>query len=520
LRKEPVLVSGGTGYVGGRLVPLLLEAGYRVRVVGRSLAKLRSRSWAEHPNLEMAKADFLDYPSLEKAASGCWAAFYLVHSMNPRHKDFAQADRDAANNMARAASKGGVERIIYLGGLGIEGKTLSKHLRSRTEVAHILQGGDVPTTFLRAAMILGSGSAAFEMMRYLMERLPVMITPRWLQNPVQPIAIRNVLGYLKGCLEHDETLGGTFDIGGPDVLTYKQLMEIYAETAGLKKRWIIPVPILSPRLSSYWIHLITPVPSHIAQPLAEGLRNPVVCREDRIRSIIPQELLDCRKTVALALGKIKEHCIDTCWADAGPIAYPEWAQCGDASYAGGTVLEAGYRGVIDATPDQLWETIVRIGGKNGWYSARMLWAFRGLLDRLVGGMGLRTGRLHPERLRPGDPVDFFRVLAVREPDHLSLISEMKLPGEAILEFTLHPLPEGGTELQQLSRFQPKGLLGLLYWYVLYPFHQYVFKEMLQGIARSSENRIMEGPDRFAPRLPHVCRVDPTANGRLQKRRRD
>jgi len=511
MRSEPVLVSGATGYVGGRLVPLLLDSGYRVRVLGRSLSKLESRPWAGHKNIEMAQADFLDYASLEKAAEGCWAAFYLVHSMNPRHKDFATADRNAAQNMAKASSRAGMERIIYLGGLGIEGKTLSKHLRSRTEVARILQTGDVPTTFLRAAMILGSGSASFEMMRYLAERLPVMVTPRWVQNPVQPIAIRNVLGYLKGCLEHDETIGNTFDIGGEDVLTYKRLMEIYAEVAGLRKRWIIPVPVLTPRLSSYWIHLLTPVPSHIARPLAEGLRNPVVCQENHIRSIIPQRLQDCRETFRLALGQVKEKCVETCWADAGPITYPEWAQCGDVPYAGGTVMESGYRVALDATPDEVWEPIARIGGRRGWYSSRFLWALRGLIDRLVGGMGLRRGRPDPVLLRPGDPVDFFRVLEVREAKRLSLISEMKLPGEATLEFQLYSLPEGGTELQQLSRFLPKGVGGLVYWYALYPFHQYVFKEMLRGIARSVGNSILEGPDRFAPRLPHVCRIDPTAN---------
>jgi hypothetical protein len=319
------------------------------------------------------------------------------------------------------------------------------------------------------------------------------------------------LGYLKGCLEHDETIGGTFDIGGADVLTYKRLMEIYAEMAGLRKRWVIPVPVLTPRLSSYWIHLVTPVPSHIARPLAEGLRNPVVCQENRIRSIIPQHLQDCRETIRLALGLVKEKCVETCWADAGPITYPEWAQCGDVPYAGGTVMESGYRVVLDATPDEAWETIVRMGGRRGWYSSRFLWALRGLIDRLVGGMGLRRGRPDPVRLRPGDTVDFFRVLEVREVKRLSLISEMKLPGEATLEFRLYSLPEGGTELQQLSRFLPKGVSGLIYWYSLYPFHQYVFKGMLRGIARSVGNRILEGPDRFAPRLPHVCRIDPTAN---------
>jgi hypothetical protein len=413
--------------------------------------------------------------------------------------------------MAKAARREGLERIIYLGGLGIEGKTLSKHLRSRTEVARILQASGVPTTFLRAAMVLGSGSASFEIMRYLVERLPIMFVPRWVRNPVQPIAINNVLGYLKGCLEHDETIGGTFDIGGPDILTYRQLMEIYAEVAGLRKRWIIPVPLFTPRMSSYWIHLVTPVPSYIARPLAEGLRNPVVCQENRIRSIIPQPLQDCRETIRLALGMVKEKCVETCWADAGPISYPEWAQCGDAPYAGGTVMESGYRVVLDAAPDEVWKTLVCIGGERGWFSSRYLWALRGLIDRLLGGVGLRRGRTNPVHLRPGDPVDFFRVLEVHEAKLISLISEMKFPGEATLEFRLYPLPEGRTELQQLSRFLTQGLAGLIYWYALNPFHRYAFKGMLKGIARSVGSRIIEGPDHFVPRLPYVCRIDPTRN---------
>jgi hypothetical protein len=288
-------------------------------------------------------------------------------------------------------------------------------------------------------------------------------------------------------------------------------MEIYTEVAGLSKRWIIPVPVLSPRLSSYWIHLVTPVPSHIAKPLAEGLRNPVVCQENRIRSIIPQQLLDCRETIGLALRQVQDKCVETCWADAGPVTYPEWAQCGDVPYAGGTIMESGYRVILDAPPEIVWDTVTRIGGRRGWYSSRFLWALRGLLDRLVGGMGLRRGRPDPVRLRPGDPVDFFRVLEVREGKGLTLISEMRLPGEATLEFQLYPLPEGGTEIQQLSRFLPKGISGLAYWYALYPFHQFVFQGMLRGIARAVGRPMLEGPDRFAPRLPHVCRMDPTTN---------
>ena len=268
-KARPVLVTGATGYVGGRLVPQLLNAGYRVRALGRSVAKLKGRPWGAHPRVELAQGDVLDYDSLARAAQGCWAAFYLVHSMLADPRTFIDTDRRAAQNMARAAGAAGLDRIVYLGGLGgVSDPHLSEHLRSRYEVARVLQSGPVPVTFLRAAMILGSGSASFEILRYLVDRLPVMVTPRWVHNPVQPIAITNVLGYLQGCLEHDEVKGQTFDIGGPEVVTYRQLFDIYAEEAGLRRRLIIPVPVLTPRLSSYWIHLVTPVPAALARPLA------------------------------------------------------------------------------------------------------------------------------------------------------------------------------------------------------------------------------------------------------------
>ena len=505
---EPILVTGATGYVGGRLVPQLLASGYRVRVVGRSLNKLQSRPWAKDPNIEMAQADMLDYDSLAAAVQGCWAAFYLVHSMNPRHKDFAEADRKAARNMANAAAKAGLNRMIYLGGLGNEKSELSKHLKSRFEVAHILKSGTVPLTFLRAAMILGSGSASFEILRYLVEHLPVMITPRWVRNPVQPIAIRNVLNYLQGCLEHNETVGHTFDIGGGDVLTYQRLFEIYAEEAGLKKRWIIGVPLFSPHLSSYWIHLVTPVPSYIARPLAEGLSTPVVCQENRIQAIIPQDLLSCRETIRLALGRVRQQCVDTCWTDSGAIPVPEWLHCGDAPYAGGDILESGYRMILSATPDEVWDPISKIGDQKGWYFADFLWIIRGIIDRMVGGVGLRRGRRHPTELRVGDALDFFRVLDAEPPHRLQLLAEMRLPGEATLEFRVHRLEGHRTELQQLSRFVPKGLFGLLYWYMFYPIHQWLFKGMLKGIARAVMRPILGGPDRYAPGRPQVCAVDP------------
>jgi len=498
VRPEPVLVTGSTGYVGGRLVPKLLEGGYRVRALGRSVAKLKGRPWAGHPNVELAQGDVLDLESLRRAAQGCWAAFYLVHSMLADPKTYSQTDRQAAKNMIQAAGEAGFDRLIYLGGLGSAADPhLSEHLRSRTEVAEILKSGPVPATFLRAAMILGSGSASFEILRYLVDRLPVMVTPRWVFTPVQPIGITNVLGYLQGCLEHDEVKGQTFDIGGPEVVTYRQLFDVYAQEAGLRRRLIIPVPVLTPTLSSYWIHLVTPVPAAIAQPLAKGLSNAVICQENRIREIIPQELLTCRETIRRALDRIEQQRVDTCWMDAGRAAPPEWLACGDADYAGGTVLTCAYRAVVAGAPDEVWPAIGGIGGERGWYYGNLLWKLRGLGDRLLGGIGFRGGRRHPTELQPGDALDFWRVLEVDPPQRLLLLAEMKLPGEAVLEFSLSPAGPGQTELRQIARFLPRGLAGLIYWYALAPFHHWIYAGMLRAIAKAAGKTVVSGPEAFS-----------------------
>ncbi|MBN1931327.1 MAG: SDR family oxidoreductase [Desulfobacterales bacterium] len=507
MRSKPILVTGATGYVGGRLIPRLLEAGYRVRAMGRSIAKLKSRPWGTHPNIELTEGDVLEFESLRKSVSGCRAAYYLVHSMNPLQKDFAAADRKGAQNMALSAAEAGLEKIIYLGGLGNEqDPNLSEHLKSRLEVAKILQSGKIPTTFLRAAMILGSGSASFEILRYLMDRLPVMFTPRWVNTPCQPISIRNVLKYLENCLESNETIGQTFDIGGPDVLTYKALMQIYAEEAKLPRRWIIPVSFMTPRLSAYWIHLISPVPASIAIPLAEGLSVPVVCKDNRIQSIIPQRLLSCRETIRLALERIQQEQVETRWSDAGVLNIPEWTYCGDAAYAGGTILECGYYVRLRANAMEVWEPISKIGGHTGWYFGNFLWKIRGGLDRLIGGIGLRRGRRHPAKLFVGDALDFWRVLDVEPPNHLLLLAEMKNPGEALLEFRITTIENGEIELQQLSRFLPKGLGGILYWYAIYPIHQWLFGGMLRKIAESIGKPISYGPKRFTPKLNKSCDI--------------
>ena len=505
MKSDPILVTGATGYVGGRLIPSLLAEGYRVRAMGRNLEKIGCRPWAGNSRIELIQGDVLDLESIKKAASGCRAAYYLVHSMIAQKEKFVAADRRAARNMVAAAAAAGLDRIIYLGGLA-EAKDgiLSKHLRSRIEVADILQAGLVPTTDLRTPMILGSGSASFEILRYLVERLPAMTTPRWVRSLNQPIAIRNVITYLIGCLENEETRGQTYDIGGPDILTYRDLLDIYAEEAHLPKRLIIPVPVLTPTLSALWIHLISPVPASIAQPLTEGLTSDAICTENRIQSIIPQKLLSCREAIRLALERIKQEQVDTCWMDAGDLLEPEWAHCGDADWAGGTIMNCGYRARIEATVDEVWQPVSQIGGKTGWYFGNFLWRLRGIMDRLVGGVGLRRGRRHPSEIGVGDALDFWRVLEVEAPQRLLLVAEMKTPGEALLKFQITPKPNGQVELQMLSRFLPKGLAGILYWYVLYPFHQWIFHGMLKAIANSINKPIASDPERFTPKLHTSC----------------
>jgi uncharacterized protein YbjT (DUF2867 family) len=507
LNSAPILVTGATGYVGGRLIPALLKSGYRVRAMARNLAKVSCRPWAGHDRVELVQGDVLDLESLNRAVSGCRAAFYLVHSMIAQKGKFAEADREAARNMAAAAEAAGLARMIYLGGLAeAKDAVLSQHLRSRIEVANILQAGSVPTTDLRAPMILGSGSASFEILRYLVERLPAMITPRWVQSLNQPIAIRDVIAYLVGCLENEQTIGETYDIGGPDILTYRDLLEIYAEEARLRRRIIIPVPVLTPTLSAYWIRFISPVPTSIALPLTEGLTSDAVCTENRIQRIIPRKLISCREAIRLALDRIRQEQIDTCWMDAGELIEPEWAHCGDAEWAGGTIMNCGYRAQLKAGVEEIWRPISKIGGQTGWYHLNFLWRLRGNMDRLAGGVGLRRGRRHPTDLMVGDALDFWRVLEVEPPRRLLLLAEMKTPGEAMLEFKITSTGDNQAELQMLSRFLPKGLGGILYWYGLYPFHEWIFYGMLKSIARSIGKPIVAGPQRFTPKLAGSCRL--------------
>jgi uncharacterized protein YbjT (DUF2867 family) len=510
MNSKPILVVGGTGYIGGRLVPLLLESGEKVRVLGRSIAKVCSRPWASHPLLEAVQGDVLVQEDLQKAVKGCRAAYYLVDfTSDPRLYgiEYERAEVQAAFNMAIASAGSSLEKIISLGWLGANvGSKAGKYQRSRFRSAEILGSGPVPLTHLRASVVFGSGSAFFEMVRYLAERQPVIPAPPWMRAPIQPICIRNVLKYLTGCLEKEETTGGTFDIGGPEVLTFERLIEIYAEIAGLRKRWVFSAPFISPGPSALWIHMVTPIPISVVRPIAETLADGAVCGEKRIQSIIAQELLDCREGFHRALDKTLHHLVEACWTDAGVLVPPEWTYCGDEQYAGGTVFECGYRIRLNASAEEIWAQIARIGGTTGWYYGEPLWQIRGWLDKLFGGTSLRRGRRHPYDLHIGDALDFWRVLELSQPFRLLLLSEMKIPGEAILEFKITPMPGGETELTQLSRFHPRGILGLLYWYSLYLAHQLLFRGMLRAIARAVRKPVSKGPERFTPKIQPSCKI--------------
>lgn len=486
---KPVLVTGATGYVGGRLVPRLLDAGRRVRCLVREPRKLADRPWAGHAGVTLLRGDIADADALREAMAGCGAAYYLVHSMMAAGAAYRARDRLLAEGFARAAEAAGIERIIYLGGLGETGDRLSEHLASRREVEAALASGPVPVTVFRAAMIIGSGSASFEILRYLVERLPVMVTPRWVSTECQPIAVRNLLHYLVACLDQPATVGRTLDIGGPDVMTYRQIMQTMAAALGLRRRLVIPVPVLTPRLSSLWIHLVTPVSHRIARPLAEGLRNRVVCRDDEAHRCMPQKLLPIREAIEAALGRTAAHDVETTWTDAGPIP-------GDPDWSGGKTFVDRRSVAVNAGAAAAYRAVCRIGGGQGYYAADWLWRLRGALDRLFGGPGLRRGRRDPERVAYGEALDFWRVTGIENQRRLELRAEMKLPGEALLAFDIQPDPEASRRctIIQTARFQPRGLGGLAYWYAVLPLHGIVFRGMLRGIQRAAEEI-----DRAAPR---------------------
>ncbi|NNU28066.1 DUF2867 domain-containing protein [Isoptericola sediminis] len=509
-----VAVTGVTGYVGGRLVPELLEAGYTVRALTRNPDRLAGRRWAD--DVEAVRADVSDLDATRQALDGVDVAYYLVHSLGTG-RTFEVRDRRNALTFARAAREAGVGRIVYLGGLypDVPEGELSPHLSSRKEVEEILLASGVPTTVLRAAVILGSGSASFEMMRYLTERLPAMTTPRWVDNRIQPIAIRDVLRYLVGAAAMPADVSRGFDIGGPEIVTYREMMQRYAEVAGLPRRLIVGVPVLTPRLSSHWVGVVTPVPSGIARPLVESLQHEVVCLEDDIRQYVPDPphgRLDVTRALELALTRIHDGEVTTRWTSASVPGAPSDPLPTDPDWAGGSLYVDERSTVVEAPSEVLWQVIEEIGGQDGWYSWSLAWRMRGLLDRIVGGPGLRRGRRDEHRLRVDDALDFWRVEALEPGRRLLLRAEMRLPGLAWLELrvdesaaemtdedTTGPAPEEAdgphrTYFAQRALFYPHGLLGQAYWWSVAPFHGIVFGGMQRNVARAAEQRAAKQRD--------------------------
>lgn len=502
-----VLVTGVTGYIGGRLVPQLLAAGYRVRAMARHPERLADRPWAD--DVELVEADANDADQLRRAMDDVDVAYYLVHSLGSG-SDFEQLDRYTARTFASSARAAGVSRIVYLGGLYPEGEHLSKHLGSRKEVGDIFLASGVPSVVLKAAVIIGSGSASFEMMRNLTEMLPAMVTPKWVRSRIQPIAVRDVLRYLVGAARLPGGTNRGFDIGGPDVLTYRDMMQGYATIAGLKPRVIVPLPVLTPRLASRWVGLVTPVPKKIAAPLVGSLVHDVVCKESDIRTFVPDPeggLIGFQESVRLALTRIREFQVETSWRSASLRGAPSEPLPTDPDWAGGVLYVDDRSTVVHAPPEHLWAVLQGIGGENGWYSFQLGWWTRGVMDQVFGGPGLRRGRRDPLHLSVGDALDWWRVEAVERGRLVRLRAEMRLPGLAWLDLSVETgaeakeagrlgadTPDDAVVFHQKALFHPRGLPGRLYWTGIVPFHAVVFGGMQRNVARAAENAYRANPD--------------------------
>jgi uncharacterized protein YbjT (DUF2867 family) len=486
-----VLVLGATGYVGGRLVPELLAAGHRVRCLTRTPQGLAGVGWAS--DVEIVEGDLSDAASLAVAFADVDEVVYLVHSLGAGD-DFMQQERATARNTRLAAESAGVARIVYVGGLGDDADDLSAHLRSRHDVGLELASGPVPVTELRAAIILGAGSASFEMLRSLVEVLPVMLAPRWVtQTRVQPIAIGDLLTYLVAAIgrsdpdddhQPDRPHHEVFEIGGPDVVSYRDLMHTYADVAGLRRRLVVPVPFLTPRLSAHWVNVVTPLPKSLADSLIDSLKNDVVVTDDRARVLSTHEPTGVAAAIEAAISSYADLDIPTRWSGFSARQRAARPAPWDPEWSGGTVYEDVRRAEVDAEPEAVQRVVRGIGGERGWYGFEPLWVIRGAIDKLVGGVGLRRGRRHPDEIVVGEALDFWRVDTI-EPDLFRLHAEMKLPGDAWIEWRTTERAGGGTEIVQRARFVPRGVFGRLYWWAVVPFHIAIFPVMLRRIAAAT-----------------------------------
>ena len=478
-----ILLTGSTGYIGRRLLPVLLDAGHRVFCAVRHRQKFDWDAFAPetYNNLEVIECDFTELSSLDKIPDNIDVAYYLIHSMTSSNADFQELEKQSASNFARRIRETKVQQIIYLSGIA-NSKDLSHHLSSRTAVEEILRGADVPLTVLRAAIIIGSGSASFEIIRDLVEKLPVMIAPRWLNTRCQPIAIRNVLEYLQSVMMNERAMGKTFDIGGTDVLTYKEMLYTYAEVRKLK-RVIITVPVLTPRLSSLWLVFVTSTSYSLAKSLVDSMRNEVVCKDQEIHAIVHTTLIDYRQALQFAFDKISHKNIISSWKDAFYLK-KGWRHIMDNIEVPSHGVLTDHREISFTRPvEEVISNLWSIGGQKGWYAGNWLWRIRGFVDTVVGGVGIRRGRRNADDLKTGDVVDFWRViLADPAKGRLILYAEMKLPGEAWLEFCIKD-DKDIQKLVQTATFRPLGLWGRVYWYCVAPFHAIIFPRMAKAIAR-------------------------------------
>ncbi len=471
------LVFGASGYIGSNLVPALIAAGHRVRATARNAEVLEPRGWR---GVDLVAADALDPASMPRALEGVDTAYYLVHSM-AAGRDFAEIDRRAAGNFARAAAEAGVRRIVYLGGL-IPPNPRSAHLRSRAETGEVLRRFPVPVTEIRAGMIIGPGSAAYEVIRDLVNHLPVMVTPSWVRSRSTPIALPDLLAYLVTVPGLAETAGRVLDVGGPDAVTYEDIMRCYGRLVGRRVR-IVAVPVLTPRLSSYWLRFVTSVPTNVARALVEGLEHDFVADDAEIRRLAPRRLMGLEESIRAAIDADTRHEVVARWVE-GAIAcrnfHPEYGY-----YA----MRAGAEASGPASPDAVFRTVCTIGGDRGYFFADTLWTIRRAVDWLAGGPSFRRSRRHPTELRVGDVIDSWRVIALEPGRRLTLLMEMKGPGAGVLEFVVWPGPGGsGSAVSATAYWHPAGLPGLIYWYGLGPAHAFLF----QGLTRTIQRMATEG----------------------------
>lgn len=472
-----ILVTGATGYVGGRLVPKLLEAGYRVRCLVRDPSRLQGRPW--QVRVEVVCGDALDLNTLVNAMQGVSAAYYLIHGMQGGRIN-AERDLNAARNFSAAAEEAGIERIIYFGELVDPASNLSPYLRARHETGYMLRYSSVPVTEFRAGMIIGSGSALFEMIRFLVERQPFLVCPAWFFSQAQPIAIRDVLSYLVAALDSPESVGRVIEIGGANRLTYADMLLGYAKERGLK-RSLVRIPFYAPRLSAYWVHMVTPIHWRVVAPLIEGLHANLIVRDEAARKLFPKiEPLDFQTAAHFALNKIQRDNVETSWMDALVTAQGDVTPYRFTVEDGLFVERRQIR--LDLPAETVFRAYTGIGGARGWLYMDWAWALRGWMDKAIGGVGLRRGRRHPDEIRTGESLDFWRVELVEQNHLMRLRAEMKVPGKAWLEFISEPQTDGKTLFTVCAYYEPFGLPGFLYWYAMWPFHKFIFDGLAKQLA--------------------------------------